>query len=352
MEKASTKSEHVVDAVLKMAEERLRLQEHLLSEHEWDFAFLCYIEPDRIQHHIWDALMTMSREATQLYRLLDDALGRVLHRLTAEDRLFVIADHGFMGAERWFYINEYLCRRNLLLRGASLERKRSQLIGYARAAAQQLHLLELARRVRDTYEYYYDRKPLLERKKGFYQPVFEYPVSADTRAFVPSASAFVAGCADIFFSADALPSEMEELRLALENERDPETGRPLARAVYATDALGVGLYRPLVEHLILIPYNGVTFHVGGLGRTHLWETLRKPQGVHEPEGVFYAWGAGIRQGVRVEPLQIYDLVPTVLHSLDISVDEPFDGRVAHEIFATASEAENAESLVRRKLRRL
>lgn len=68
-----------------------------------------------------------------------------------------------------------------------------------------------------------------------------------------------------------------------------------------------------------------------------------------------AWGAGIKRGAQVPALQIYDLVPTALHTLGISADEPFDGRVAQEIFAdrdaTAS-GEGNDNLVARKLRLL
>ena len=73
-----------------------------------------------------------------------------------------------------------------------------------------------------------------------------------------------------------------------------------------------------------------------------------------PEGVFYAWGAGIQRGMQVGPLQIYDLVPTVLHALSISADEPFDGRVAQEIFMQSqlNQERSGESVVDSKLKRL
>ncbi len=130
---------YFVDAVLDMTEKRIQLQEHLLSEHEWDFAFLSYVGPDRIQHRIWDSIESLSHEGTAYFRLLDDALGRVLNRLTAEDVLFVASDHGFVGARNWFYINEYLCRNNLLQRGMSAEMTRARLIGFGREAAQKMN---------------------------------------------------------------------------------------------------------------------------------------------------------------------------------------------------------------------
>ena len=341
-----------VDGVLDMTEKRIQLQEHLLSEHEWDFAFLSYVGPDRIQHRIWEDIEELDPHATRYFRLLDDALGRVLNRLTAEDALFVVSDHGFVGARKWFYINEYLCRRNLLKRGSSVESARTQLIGYGREAAQKMHLLGLIHKVRKVYASR-DATPIIEKKQSFYKPLFENIDWTENRACVLSLTAFGSGTADIFMSPNATDEETEELRQSLVAERHPITGEPLAEAVYAKDVYGVGPFRPPEQHIVLVPSPGITFHLN-MGRKNLWETLDEPKGVHEKEGVFYAWGAGIRQGERIEPLQIYDLVPTALHALGVSADEPFDGRVAQEVFISKDslDAEQGESLVARKLKRL
>jgi predicted AlkP superfamily phosphohydrolase/phosphomutase len=340
-----------VDAVLDMTEKRIQLQEHLLSEHEWDFAFLSYVGPDRIQHRIWDSIESLSHDGTKYFRLLDDALGRVLNRLTPEDVLFVASDHGFVGAKKWFYINEYLCRRNLLQRNPANETSRAKLIGFGRETAQKMHLLGLMRKARKVYRNL-DDQPMMEKDSSHFKPLFESMDWEANRACVLSLTAFGSGMADIFMSPNASEEEMEELRQALAAERHPETGELLAEAVYATDVYGVGPFRPPEEHIVLLPASGVTFHLKR-GRRQLWETLEEPKGVHEKEGVFYAWGAGMRRGARVEPLQIYDLVPTALHALGISADEAFDGRVAQEVFDQDLDNTNTgENLVARKLKRL
>ncbi len=352
---AKTSPAYFVDAVLDMTEKRIRLQQHLLSEHEWDFAFLSYVGPDRIQHRVWDSIEALSRQGTRYFRLLDDALGDVLNRLTPQDALFVASDHGFVGARNWFYINEFLCRQRLLHPGASPDTKHARLIGFGREAAQKMHLLGVVRQARKTYEHFY-AKPPIEKKKGIYRPFFDAIDWSETHACVLSSMAFSGGNADIFLSPEATVEEMEELREALAAQRHPETGEPLAEAIYATDAYGVGPFRPNEEHLILVPNRGTTFHLD-IGRKNLWERLDEGKGVHEKEGVFMAWGAGIKQGEQMEALQIYDLVPTALHAQGISADEPFDGRVAQEIFVDghddrATSKENADTLIARKLQRL
>jgi predicted AlkP superfamily phosphohydrolase/phosphomutase len=344
-----------VDGVLDMTDKRIQLQEHLLSAHEWDFAFLAYVGPDRIQHRIWNAIQQLGDHATRYYRLLDDALGRAMSHLGPEDALFLVSDHGFVGATEWFYMNEYLCRRKLLQRGSTLDATKLKLFGMAREAAQKMHLLELVRSVRKARAAR-DATPIIEKKQSFYKPLFEHIDWKHNRACVLSQTAFGSGVADIFLAPDASASEREELRQALAALRHPETGVPLAEAVYASDVYGVGPFRPTEEHIVLLPTPGITFHLA-MGRKQLWETLDEPKGVHEKEGVFYAWGAGIKQGVQVAPLHIYDLVPTALHTLGISTEEPFDGRVVHEIFAqnAAQSVEGqagGESLVARKLKRL
>lgn len=66
--------------------------------------------------------------------------------------------------------------------------------------------------------------------------------------------------------------------------------------------------------------------------------------------VTFTPGAGIRHGIQVDALQVYDLVPTILHALK----EPFDGRVAHEIFIedTRGNEKAGESVVAGRLKRL
>ncbi len=334
--------------VMQMTEKRIQLQEHLLTEHEWDFAFLCYVGPDRLQHRLWDSIMTLDYEATRYYRLLDDALGRVLGHLTPEDMLFVVSDHGFVGISTRFYINEYLCRQNLLQLASSSKRERRRLMGMGRDIVQRLHLLDATNEIRNRYNKFHNRSTPLEKSLAFNNVLW-----SESLACVLSWTAFAGGYADIVMSPHATEDDMERLRVALSNERDPETGEPLVRAVYATDDLGNGPFRPQQKHLIIIPLPGITFHLL-TGRKNLWEKEKISQGCHEPEGVFYAYGAGIRRGVQVNALQVYDLVPTVLHALNIEAKEPLDGQIAHEIFAedTTRYVEVGNTLVARKLKHL
>lgn len=51
-------------------------------------------------------------------------------------------------------------------------------------------------------------------------------------------------------------------------------------------------------------------------------------------GVFLAWGEGVRQ-VTLEGIHMTDLTPTILALLDVPIPEDMDGRVIREAFQEA-----------------
>ncbi|MDD3626650.1 MAG: alkaline phosphatase family protein [bacterium] len=54
-------------------------------------------------------------------------------------------------------------------------------------------------------------------------------------------------------------------------------------------------------------------------------------GKHHPEGIFFARGVKLKQGVEIRPRNIIDITPTVLYLLGLEVPEYMDGLVITEI---------------------
>jgi predicted AlkP superfamily pyrophosphatase or phosphodiesterase len=62
------------------------------------------------------------------------------------------------------------------------------------------------------------------------------------------------------------------------------------------------------------------------------------------QSVFYAWGAGIARGAKLERMEAIDVHPTIAAWLGISPGSPLDGRARNELFPTeAAEAPAAEA---------
>jgi len=319
----------LLDATIKMTEQRIKLMRYLMQEKSWDFCYIVFVGADRIQHPLWEDILAMETKATEYFRLLDAGLELVLEQLTPEDTLFVVSDHGFQGAKRIFDINEYLYSRGLLHLDASVQRGQSARNANLKYLLKRLGLFSLARRASRTLKKT-EIKALKEQQLDVYQPILTKIDWTRTQAYVPSLSGFGGGYADIFLRDDLDVQCITELCADLRSQIDPRTGKPLIEALYTTEVYGAGPYAPREPHLLLLPSDGITFRTR-LGNKRLWDDTNSTQGTHQKDGVLYAYGDNIKQGLQASPAEIYDIVPTVLHSLGLALSGVFDGRVLNEI---------------------
>ena len=58
---------------------------------------------------------------------------------------------------------------------------------------------------------------------------------------------------------------------------------------------------------------------------------------HSLNGIFLAYGEGIKKGCKIDKAKIYDIAPTILHILGLPIPNDMDGRVLMEIFEEDSE---------------
>ncbi len=344
--------ELLIDATLRMTERRIELTTHLLKEKPWDFCYVVFVGPDRLQHPLWQQISVLERRATEYFRLLDHGLGLILDQLGPDDSLFVVSDHGFQGAPRLFDINEYLFSKGLLAPNSSYQYKSARSSATLKRALERVGLLSLARGTKKTLG-----RAGIGRTAA--QDMHHYSALSiidweRTLACVPSHSGFGGGYADIFLSGALSAEALAELCADLERQVDPKTGKPLVDALYTTEVYGTGPYAPSEPHLIVLPSDGITFRVT-LGNKQWWDEPNMLRGTHQKDGVLYAYGGGFKHGFRAPNAEIFDLVPTVLRSMGLPFPTTFDGRVLDELFVEDGRAAgNAASggLARRKLDKL
>lgn len=325
----------LVDAVLSVTEKRIQLITYMLKEKPWDFCYVAFVGPDRLQHTLWDEIVSFEPQIIEYYRRLDSALGLFLDQLGPEDTFFVVSDHGFQGVSRSFDINEYLFGKGLLKLHSTAQREKASRLANLKHALGQIGLLSLVRSAKKTLK----SAGIVKKRKrgGLYKPVLQDVDWENTVAYVPSVSGYGGGYADIFLDAKMSPERVAELGEDLKHFVDPATGKPLIDAIYTTEVYGSGPFAPLEQHLLLLPSDGITFNMS-LGNKWLWNDVstsrnsKKRRGSHQKEGVLYAFGRGIKQGFAAPNAEVYDLVPTVLHSMGLPLPHEFDGRILHELF--------------------
>lgn len=356
---SSGKPQRLIDAVLRMTRRRIELTAYLLREKPWDFCFVAFVGADRLQHSLWEEISSLDNGAVEYFRVLDEGLGLILDQLAPDDTLFVVSDHGFQGASRTFEINEYLYSKQLLVPGASLRqsRERSRYLSNLKRALTKTGLLDLARKLRKVAK----AAGHIESFEDVSQPMNLDINWEKTLAYVPSYSCLGSGYADIFLHDNLDDERLGELCRDLRRQVDPLSGKPLVDALYTTEVFGSGPYAPRERHLLLLPSDGITFRLT-LGNERFWDSagLRhdasKRCGVHHKDGVLYAYGGGIKRGFAAAHAEIYDVVPTVLHSMGLPAGEGVDGRVLDDLFvkreASSAATQNRSELVQQKLKRL
>jgi predicted AlkP superfamily phosphohydrolase/phosphomutase len=349
--------ELLIDATLQMTEQRIKLMMHLLKEKPWDFCYVGFVGPDRLQHSLWEEISALETRATEYFRLLDHGLGLILEQLGPDDNLFIVSDHGFQGATTTFAINEYLYSKKLLRLSSSDERNRTSRYADLKHMLKQMGLISVVRRVRDTLKGY---GVLKSHFKNYNQPLLTDIDWERTIAYVPSATGFPGGYVDIFFKENLPAESLTELAADLKRQVDPKSGKPLVNAVYTKEVFGTGPYAPREPHLLVLPSEGVTFRMD-LGNKRFWDEAKKIVGTHQKDGVLYVYGSGIKRNFKASNAEIYDLVPTVLRSMGLPLPYSFDGRVLDELFVegkkfeqTSVPADNAAKgrSARRKLSKL
>jgi predicted AlkP superfamily phosphohydrolase/phosphomutase len=127
-----------------------------------------------------------------------------------------------------------------------------------------------------------------------------------------------------------------ELAAALQAMPNPVRGGPLIHQLYYKEQLYHGPYLETAPDLIFFMDDFRCEVTTSLGRPDPFELNPINSGSHRPDGLFIAWGRGVRRGVTLDA-NIVDIMPTVLHCLGLPVPDDVDGRILLEAFAPDSE---------------
>src|SRR5690606_23223779 len=131
---------------------------------------------------------------------------------------------------------------------------------------------------------------------------------------------------------------LEKVSQKLLQLRDPETGKPVVRAVHRGEELYQGPHGGRAPDLVVewedyayMPtesaVSGEKVFVPRMREYMSWATT----GSHRPEGVFIAAGPGIEKGKLSRSIRLIDLAPTWLAAMGAEQSPSFQGEVVWEI---------------------
>lgn len=316
---------------------------HLMSQVDWDLAFVVFKETDEVQHSFYDRPESM----LALYQEVDREVGRLLQMAGDSTYTFVVSDHGGEPFVKRFNVADFLRRSGYVsVRPAKRSLAGSVFRGAARAVSA-AHM-----------EWIFDVpgvKPLVqalikarvsalgpESGDGFMGGVIDWP---NTMAFISSGVGLRLNVKGREPQGRIGPEEyeatLEKIASQLAGLRDPENGHTVFRHALARDKVLSGPHLEEAPDILCLPDEGylptealasfdplTLSNPGGalFSRKSPWS------GTHSPFGVFAANGPGVRNG-SIEGARLEDVAPTVLYAMGLPVPEGLDGRVLTGAFS-------------------
>ena len=263
-------------------ERRIAAMRYFWQQEPWDFFMAHIMETDRLHHFFWEEMeqghATYAPAFAEFYRRVDQLLGEVRSWLDADTTLIVLSDHGFCTIKQEVYVNTWLHDADYLQYSTAQPQSLGDIA--ATSVAYSLDPGRIFLNVRG-------REPA-----GRIAPGAEY---------------------------ERTRREIAEAIMAM---RDPATGEPMVKRVYAREELYHGPYADAGADLVLDMCEGYD-PKGPFGKPSLCFKGASLVGMHTtPDALLYV------QGLRMSNRRptIADVAPTILEFLQVQVPTNMDGR--------------------------
>jgi predicted AlkP superfamily phosphohydrolase/phosphomutase len=294
-----------------------KIAEYLLAEEKLDLLAIMFDGVDKLQHQAWyfldpdlqkgqlsDYHQRMRLLCMDYFRQLDGFIQNLVEAAGQDVQVFLASDHGFTATHEVVRINTYLGEK-----------------GYLK------------------WKQMPDTEEAARREESMFANLDWESTIAYCRT--PSSNGITIRIARNPGEAGVRPEDYEDVRdkltRDLEELRDPETNARVISRIFKREDVFPGPAMQDAPDLLLVlrDFGFVSIK----NREPVVEQREEIAGTHHPEGVFFAYGNGIRQGKMHETLNITDVGPTLLYSLGLEVPPDFEGHVPEAVFTQQHLAE-------------
>ncbi len=328
---------------------RVQTLDYLRGREAWDFAMVVFNGTDTISHAMWkymDAthpLYDASKAAKygnairDYYAYLDGKLARYVDELAGDTTLVVMSDHGFGPFHKFIHVNNWLLQQSYMAvkPGPAAGLKHTLFRGGFSPMNVYDKLMRLGLGS-------LKREVVRGQGQGLLKTLF---LSFDDIDWSRTQAYSLGNVGQIYLNVKGREpqgcvepgAEYELLREAiiarLRTLTDPATGEPVVETIYRREELYHGDYLEKAPDIVFLPTRLEYFGFGEyeFGSHKIIEPMRRGiSGTHRMNGIFMAYGAGVRPGTVVENASLIDLAPTILHLMGEAVPAHMDGRVLSE----------------------
>jgi predicted AlkP superfamily phosphohydrolase/phosphomutase len=351
----------VLDDMKNLDDQWLRASLYLIEKHTADVMMFTFMSIDTVQHYFWQfmdpthhyhdasAAREFGEAVFRVYERLDNAVGRIVEKVSPDTSVFVLSDHGGgPTSDRVLYLNRFLAQLGLL---HYIETKDSPLQkitkGFLRWSYRVLRSSLSPR-----------QKIILANALPVLRERFETAATSYTKIDWSRTKAF---CSEVLASPPgiwinrkgAMPTgivdegEDESLLTLIAQKlgelRDPRTGEAIVKRVFRRGEIYHGPYLDEAPDLTLDWWDTSLFSTS----PSLPERTEEPPvevierqppttaewgGTHRRDGILIAYGKPFRKGIEIEGARLIDMAPTILHLMGQAAPDDMDGRVLEELF--------------------
>jgi len=314
-----------MDEVFEVTRARIKAQEWLIENTDWDLAAFVHFSTDRVQHCLSEYIApdhpdyaTRSKEPVaekvrDAYRMIDDALGNLLSQARGDDLVMFISDHGFQSCTRCVHMDQLLRKLGFLHFSA-----RNALFGPMQWGA----MRTVARKAYDLLG--------LHGKVSLPQPVNWAKTRAYTtiRSTGEGVSVNLEGReVDGIVAPEEYDRVRDEVAQAIGSFVDPATGRSPVKRVWRREEVFKGKHLESAPDLLFEPAELYSL-------THARSALEDADwvsGDHRIDGVIVAAGPTVAGDAFAEPASLVDVAPTILAALEAPASVEHTGRVLTKV---------------------
>jgi predicted AlkP superfamily phosphohydrolase/phosphomutase len=269
------------------------------------------------------------------YRKMDQTLGEMLDRLSPEDTVFVISDHGGnITPPRQFNVNVWLAQQDLLapkqtartLKARVYALNQRLLPAPLRSALRSRAPKSVRGELRQTWQ-------ALQGVDFTRTLAYHFPMKC------PPLAGIVINLKGRQEQGVVEPQDYETLRERIMRDvldvRDPHTGEKFVRAVFKREDLYDGPYLERAPDIIAWcdqMHREGPLALGPVVSDVPYDELVQVPGAHDELGIFLVMGPGIERGKVVEGARLIDVPPTILHAMELPVPSDMDGHALTEVF--------------------
>lgn len=310
-----------IQDLIKMTQERINLFWHLIKK-EWDFFFLVFIGPDRIQHIFWE-----ENELLNYYKYLDDFLNSVVKYIEDNDiNLMIVSDHGFTKIKKIVNINTFLSEESYLIK-----RKKSNFL---------MKMGISKEKITEKILVYFKLTNIYKKLPPIFLTFFKKSISGINPIYdfdLNISKAIMIGFGGIYIfeeNEDFKEKIKKEIIQKIENLKNPDNDEKIIEKVFRREEIYFGKFLTNAPDLIILPKKGYSLK-SAISKDIIEPPLFKIAD-HALDGIFLAYGPNIKKGQIINP-KIYDIAPTILYMNDVPIPKDMDGKVLIEIFNENSE---------------